>query len=256
MAATEERKPAPSGRDEKHLTSRQALAVLKWIATGEGLREQPDEQLLFVALRTCARLAGRDSTKRLTGEPRSEVWDGRWQTVRSYLVERNMGLAYSVVHRVGSRKVNEDDLLSDALLGLTRAVDQFNPWKGYRFSTYACTVIARDLMRRCKRETAYRKLFPVQHETTMERPLRRPDTVGELYVERLQRVLTDNMGNLTDLESHILAQRFPEDPESRLTFLEIGHLVGLSKERVRQIQNIALQKLRKVLGEDPVLARC
>ena len=62
-------------------------------------------------------------------------------------------------------------------------------------------------------------------------------------------------GGLGDLHvEHLrLAQRFPEDPGSRLTFLEIGQMVGLSKERVRQIQNIALQKLRRVLGEDPVL---
>jgi RNA polymerase sigma factor (sigma-70 family) len=235
------------------MSAKQAAAVAAWAATGRGLTETPDEQILFRALRTCAKLAGRENPRRVIGEPTNPLWEGRWQALRSYLVENNMGLAYSVVHRVGSRKVNEDDLLSDALLGLTRAVDQFNPWKGYRFSTYACTVIARDLMRRCKRETAYRKLFPVQHEATLERPSRRPDTGTELYIERLQRVLGANACNLTDLETHILAQRFPEDPESRLTFLEIGATVGLSKERVRQIQNIALQKLRRVLSEDPVL---
>ncbi len=239
--------------DPKMMSAKQAAGVAAWVNTGRGLSEQPDEQTLFKALRTCARLAGRENPRRISGEAQSPVWEDRWQALRSYLVENNMGLAYSVVHRVGSRKVNEDDLLSDALLGLTRAVDQFNPWKGYRFSTYACTVIARDLMRRCKRETSYRKLFPVQHEATLERPTRKPDVGTELYIERLQRVLGENTCNLTDLETRILAQRFPEDPESRLTFLEIGATVGLSKERVRQIQNIALQKLRRVLSEDPVL---
>jgi RNA polymerase sigma factor (sigma-70 family) len=235
------------------MSAKQAATVAEWVTTGRGLPETPDEQVLFKALRTCARLAGCESVRRLSEAAHNPTWEKRWQAVRSYLVENNMGLAYSVVHRVGSRKVNEDDLLSDALLGLTRAVDQFNPWKGYRFSTYACTVIARDLMRRCKRETAYRKLFPVQHEATLERPSGRPDVGTELYVERLQRALGDNSCNLTDLETRILAQRFPEDPESRQTFLEIGATVGLSKERVRQIQNIALQKLRRVLTDDPVL---
>jgi RNA polymerase sigma factor (sigma-70 family) len=247
---------APVTQKEKHLPPKQAAAIARWATVGTGLNCEPDEQTLFIALRSCARLAGRESSRRATAASRSRIWDERWQALRSYLVEKNMGLAYSVVHRVGSRKVNEDDLLSDALLGLTRAVDQFNPWKGYRFSTYACTVIARDLMRRCKRETNYRRLFPVQHDVMMERPNRRPDLGTELYVERLQRVMNGNRGNLTDLETRILAQRFPEDPESRLTFLEIGHMVGLSKERVRQIQNIALLKLRQALVEDPVLAEC
>lgn len=249
-------KLAPAKKDEQWMSARRAAEVAKQVVTGKGADQAMDEQVLFKALRTSARLAGRDNVRRLSEPPRSAVWEQRWQALRGHIVEKNMGLAYSVVHRVGSRKVNEDDLLSDALLGLTRAVDQFNPWKGYRFSTYACTVIARDLMRRCKRETSYRKLFPVQHEVTMERPPTRPDTGTELYVERLQLVLDGNTGNLTELESQILARRFPEDPESRQTFLEIGATVGLSKERVRQIQNIALEKLRKVLTEDPVLQHC
>ena len=242
-------------REIRYLTSRQASAVVKWVTQGTGLAEKPDEQLLFTALRTCARLAGRDKARQMSAPARNTRREQHWRTLRDYLVETNMGLAYSVVHRVGNRKANEDDLLSDALLGLTRAVDQFNPWKGYRFSTYACTVIARDLMRRCKRESAYRRLFPVQHEITMERPSSRVDTGTELYVERLQRVLGENAGELSDLETRILSQRFPEDPHSRRTFLAIGSMVGLSKERVRQIQNIALRKLRRMIEKIEAVRR-
>jgi RNA polymerase sigma factor (sigma-70 family) len=242
--------------EEKLLTGKQAEAVVQWVVTGTGLNQEPDERILFKALRTCAKRAGRDNLRKLSTPARNVTWDAHWQTMRSYLVERNMGLAYSVVHRMGSHKVNQDDLLSDALLGLTRAVDQFNPWKGYRFSTYACTVIARDMMRRCRRETSHRRMFPVQHEEIHERPTDRIDAGTELYVERLQRVLHKNEGDLTDLETHILSQRFPADSDGRLTFLEIGRLVGLSKERVRQIQKVALGKLRRVLDEDPVLQRC
>ena len=72
-------------------------------------------------------------------------------------------------------------------------------------------------------------------------------------MERLHRVLDRNLGELTDLESRILSKRFPADRAPRLTFQQIGDTVGLSKERVRQIQNIALSKLREVLAEDPVL---
>lgn len=236
--------------ERKLMSSRQAAAVAEYASFGRGLDHEPDEQELFVAMHSCAKL---NETARHRKKDAVSCWEARRRAIRDYIVEKNMGLAYSVVHRVGSRKVNEDDLLSDAMFALARAVDQFNPWKGYRFSTYACTVIARDLMRRGKRESSYRRLFPVQHDATMERPSRRVDTGTELYVERLQLALDSNLGQLTDLEARILAERFPTDAESRLTFLEIGDMVGLSKERVRQIQNIALQKLRRVLGEDPVL---
>jgi RNA polymerase sigma factor (sigma-70 family) len=227
--------------------------IVKWIRTRRGLEAPPEEEDLFVALHTCAYRAARQARRTVIPAAERSKWAKRWQVVREHIVEKNLGLVYSMISRFGSRKVDEDDLLSDAMYALTRAVDRFNPWRGYRFSTYACNVIARALMRRGKRESNYRRLFPVQHDITMEQPEGMPDTQTELYVERLNRILDENLGELTDLESHILSQRFPPARESRLTFQEIGQGVGLSKERVRQIQNIALDKLRDVLNLDPVL---
>ena len=51
----------------------------------------------------------------------------------------------------------------------------------------------------------------------------------------------------------MLAQRFPLDGERGATLGTIGRAVGLSKERVRQIQNGALHKLRAILNADPLL---
>ena len=230
----------------------EAIRVADWILAGrEG--GEPNEQELFIGLHTCAyRAARRESRRPIPVEERWE-WARRWQRIREYIVEKNMGLVYSMIARFGSRNVDEDDMLSDALFALARAVDRFNPWRGYRFSTYACNVIARALMRRGKQESHYRKRFPVQHDVSFERPARSPDDQTELYVERLQRALHGNLGDLTELESRILAQRFPAQREDRLTFQEIGDAIGLSKERVRQIQNIALGKLREALTEDPAL---
>ncbi len=229
-----------------------AIRIADWVAVGdEGF--EPDEQRLFIGLHTCAyRAARREGRRPIPREERQE-WARRWQRIREHIVEKNMGLVYSMIARFGSRNVDEDDMLSDALFALARAVDRFNPWRGYRFSTYACNVIARALMRRGKQESHYRKRFPVQHDVSFERPARSPDDQTELYVERLHRALEHNLGDLTELESRILAQRFPAQREDRLTFQEIGDAIGLSKERVRQIQNIALGKLREALSEDPAL---
>ena len=229
------------------------VAIADWISGRRQPKTEPSEQQLFAGLHTCAyRARGRPRGKQVPQAQRIE-WVRRWQIFREYIVERNLGLVYSMIGRFGSKKVDEDDLLSDAMLGLTRAVDRFNPWKGYRFSTYACNVIARALMRRGKRERHYRQLFPVQFDASFERPEPVPDSQRDLYVERLHRVLDGNLGELTDLESRILARRFPNGRANRQTFQEIADTVGLSKERVRQIQNIALGKLRSVLDEDPVL---
>lgn len=230
-----------------------AERLAKWIRSDREVGREPDEQEMFVGLHTCAFLASyRPRGKNLSATKR-QIWSQRWEIIREYIVERNVGLAYSMMSRFNGKAVDDDDILSDALFGLARAVDRFNPFRGFRFSTYACNVIARSLMRRGKQVSRYNRLFPVQHDVSLERPEGLPDHDTELYVERLNRALQDNLGELTDLESQILEQRFPNDHADRLTFREIGDTVGLSKERVRQIQNIALAKLREVLDEDPIL---
>lgn len=213
----------------------------------------PDEQELFIGLHTAAYQASRPANQQRSARAEREAWAERWETIREFIVQQNLGLVYSMIGRFGSRHMDEDDLQSEAMFALSRAVDRFNPWRGYKFSTYACNVIARALMRRGKQESHYRRLFPVQHDMSFERPEGMPDLDAGLYVERLQRVLDENLGELTDLETRILSHRFPQEAEQRLTFQEIGNVIGLSKERVRQIQNIALIKLRGVLDQDPVL---
>jgi RNA polymerase sigma factor (sigma-70 family) len=230
-----------------------AIELARWIETRREGDSEPGEQALFSGMHTCAYHAARRRRARPITQSERDAWSQRWQIIREYIVERNLGLVYSMISRFTSSNVDEDDLLSDALFGLTRAVDRFDPWRGFKFSTYACNVIARALMRRGRQESNYRRLFPVQHDISFERPDSTPDSQTELYVERLHRALHDNLGALTDLESSILSQRFPTERGERLTFKEIGDAIGLSKERVRQIQNIALNKLREVLSEDPVL---
>jgi len=233
--------------------ARTARMLAETLASSGGLEADPAEHELFVALHTCAFRAARAGRKGRDGVTQKRLWSERWETIRSAIVERNIGLVYSMIGRFGSRQLDEDDLLSEAMYALTRAVDRFNPWRGFKFSTYACNVIARALMRRGKQENHYRRLFPVQHDMNFERPSPSPDTTTELYRERLRHILDNNIGELSGLETKILSHRFPGTRGPRMTFQEIGEVVGLSKERVRQLQNGALNKLRDALETDPVL---
>src|SRR5687768_5444618 len=177
----------------------QARQIAEWIETRQGLETEPDEQALFIALHTAAYQASdKKRGKQPTKAQRTE-WIKRWHSIREHLVQKNLGLVYSMISRFMTTHVDEDDLLSDAMFGLTRAVDRFDPGRGFRFSTYACNVIARALMRRGRQESNYRRLFPVQHDVTLERPEHAPDPHVELYIERLHRALDENLGALTDL---------------------------------------------------------
>ncbi|MCH7719791.1 MAG: sigma-70 family RNA polymerase sigma factor [Planctomycetes bacterium] len=212
-----------------------------------------DEETLFTAMHTCAHRATAGGGRAARRDQRI-VWTERWSRIRAYIVKRNLGLVYSTLARFSqtARGIDEDELRSEGLFALLRALERFDPGRGFRFSTYACTIIRRSLMNRIAAERDYRRRFPVHHEEAYERPPR-SEEASELALERLQRVLKRNVGELTSRESRVLAERFPADHGPRPTFAQLAATIGVSKERVRQIQKSALDKLRGALEADPVL---
>jgi RNA polymerase primary sigma factor len=77
-------------------------------------------------------------------------------------------------------------------------------------------------------------------------------------VAELRSILTENLADLSDVEKKVIQARFAldaEDPEQAraMTLEQVGEIIGVTKERVRQIQNKALEKLRQTL-EDGILA--
>lgn len=246
---------APDPRIRTKSAAALAIGLARDIAAGVEFDDPPDETTLFQALHVCAYRATRRSPRGSDRKVERSGWIQRWLTIREYIVQRNLGLVHLMMARFRTTGVGSDDLLSDALLALLRSVERFDPWRGVRFSTFACNVILRDLMRRAKRVGRYRRLFPVQHEVLFERPQPTADIRLELQlsVERLHRALDDNLAGLTDLESLIITQRFPFNRTRRRTLQQVGEWIGVSKERVRQIQNQALGKLRQVLEPDQPL---
>jgi len=206
----------------------------------------------FAALHTCGYLAVRKPRTTRVSAVERRRWLRRRESIRDYLVESNRGLVYAAVARMRAPYGELDDLRGEGLLALVRAVDWFDPWRGVRFSTYAYNAIIRALVRLRRRTAQYRQRFAV----TLEFPVEKSDSADngrDLFVDRLHRALSDNLGELTEREADILDRRFPMNNGPRLTLDEIGATFGLSKERVRQIQNRALAKLRDVLDVDPLL---
>jgi RNA polymerase sigma factor (sigma-70 family) len=243
---------APDRRIRTKTAADKAKRIADWVKTGTGLDTEPDEQTLFAALHTCAFYGRRRPSGRQLPAKQRAAWSERWYVIRDHIVKTNFPLIYSMMADFHSVDLDRDELLSEAMFGLAQAAERFNPWRGFRFSTYACHAIRRSMIRSSKQASNYRRRFPVQHDVSFERP-DDPGAAPDLYLERLQRAMDQNLGELTELESRILARRFPADNERRSTLQEIGEAVGLSKERVRQLQNSALNKLREVLESDPVL---
>jgi RNA polymerase sigma factor (sigma-70 family) len=179
------------------------------------------------------------------------------QELRGRIAADNLGLVYSLCRRKQMAAVDGDDLLSEGLAALVRAIDTFNPWCGYRFSTYACTSIIHAIYRCAKREAQRRRREPFSFESPLERSRwreTRHDEDRHCYRERLNVILASGAARLTLIEADVLARRFPLNPDvAPMTLGDIGRQMRLSKERVRQVQNSGLAKLREALDRDPVL---
>jgi RNA polymerase sigma factor (sigma-70 family) len=178
-------------------------------------------------------------------------WCTRALENRAALTEANMALVVAMAKRTRVHSVEFSELVSEGNMALLRAVDKFDFSRGFRFSTYACTSILRAFSRLAVTDGTYRQRFPTNSE--VERDLgdelegRRADQ-RELALKDLRRELILNRAGLTDVEQTVLGARFALVGRDRVhTLQEVGGLVQLTGEGVRQVQNRALAKLRQAL---------
>lgn len=234
---------------------RRLMRGIETLVQGSGRLTYDEETRLFKALSFAAYAVNKAEARR--SHRRAARWRERHAAIRDRLVRGNVGLVYDLVRRTPHRNVEADELIGEGLLTLVQAIDAFDPWRGFRFSTYACNSILRAISRRSLAESKRRQRTPVQFDPELEMhdALEADrESAGDLFCERMQRALQDEATGLTDVERDVLAERFPtEDGARRRTLQEIGSAIRVSKERVRQIQNSALAKLREALEADPVL---
>lgn len=174
----------------------------------------------------------------------------RADNLRNYIIKANTRLVMSIARRFADNKNRFDDLLSQGVESLMHAVQKFDYSRGYRFSTYATCAVRRDLYRmvmgtkkdgqRFATGTAeYLDAFSEVDEST-------PEPVAEVRWNKLTTALTEMLGQLDDRERYIVSHRFGLDESgSKSSYSSLGKNLGISKERVRQLANRALDKLRE-----------
>lgn len=180
-------------------------------------------------------------------------WLDLYYQLRDLIVLGNRKLIFRAVRRRILRSAYEEDSIGDCHIVLIHAVAAFNPWLNIRFSTYAYTCLIRALSRQnqrlahdCLHQAVSFDALP-DGEPNIPAPTAasQPETDASL---RLDEFLRHDHPLLTPREKAILKLRFGwGDEEGSPTLEQVGRCVGLSKERVRQVQTIALTKLRSVL---------
>ncbi len=190
-------------------------------------------------------------------------WYRRYETIRTRLVNANMGLVYSQMRRRLERGSNVDrnELESAGLHTLLLAVDTFDPWRGFRFSTYACNAIIRAFLRACCKQSKLhqRELLVAEPDDEDARPTevdsRKDEEEVRFVFARLKKIM--DISDLTPQERLVLSRRFPaadkRGRKNKQSLDKIGIWMDLSKERIRQIQMKALRKLRLSCLHDPIL---
>jgi RNA polymerase sigma factor (sigma-70 family) len=196
--------------------------------------------------------------KRLSASATRELlrWDQVALDVRDEIVQANLGLVPSMVERSRLTGVDFAELISEGQLALLRSVDKFDCTRGFKFSTYACRAILTSISRAVALMARHRAQFPAEYDPDLQKndsiEVRREDTEATC-IRELANILRENSAELTATERRVLSERFGvrggrkkggADPK---TLRQVAEIFGVTKERVRQIQNKALAKLRTVL---------
>ncbi len=166
--------------------------------------------------------------------------------LRNRAISSNWRLVPAAVARKSRGFFDLDLLESVGNRSLIDAVKNFDPWRGFRFSTYACNAIHRRMWKTMT--TTFKKNRRLSTEQIPEIQAEVEDETEALWLDRLMQLLR-GANLLSRQEADVLYLRFWKN----MTLRKAGKEMSVSPERARQVQENAISKLRKIMMEDCLL---
>lgn len=191
------------------------------------------------------------------------------QRALSKLVEANLRFVVSIARQYKGKGVAMEDLVSEGNFGLMKAASKFDASKGVRFVNFAVVYVRQQMERAIDQQAGLYKVpknvkdevtarqqsmplsvdAPLGHRTNMsllavlvnqDAPL----ADEHVYSEAIEEAVEYALGVLDERESRVVNAWFGIDQEHE-TMAEIAEDMDLKRERVRQIRDKAVRKLRK-----------
>jgi RNA polymerase primary sigma factor len=169
--------------------------------------------------------------------------------VKEMLINANLRLVVNIAKKHSAQTDNFFELMSDGNMSLMRAVEKFDYYRGFKFSTYASWAIMKNFARSIPEDKHRRERFITGHEDVFDAaPDNRTDEHELLATqERATHSVNRLLEYLEPREREIIRMRAGMDENGKnITLEEIGRKFGITKERVRQLNARAMSKLRAI----------
>ena len=186
------------------------------------------------------------------------------------LVEANLRFVVSIANQYKGKGLQMEDLVSEGNLGLMKAAAKFDASRGTRFVNYAVVYVRQQIERAIEQQTGLYKVpkdvrqdtaarlqsyplsvdAPLGHRTNMSLlsvliNQDAPMADERVYSEAIEKAIEQALQTLDERESRVINAFFGINQEHE-TMAEIAEDMNLKRERVRQIRDKAVRKLRKV----------
>ncbi len=224
----------------KHPSFEKSNASQKYKMPVEGYEDyMPDE--LTQAWAKTMHFAGFKAATSVTENARGK-WRAQQLLARDAIFLGNQKLVFTASNYMRNKTpVTKDDLDGDGNLIFLDIILRYNPWLQVRFCTYAYTCLTRWHIRRGKMETRNK----LRQQELIADPAGRPEAEEEsVAFFNPKHFLDKEHPLLTDREKLVIGAHFGFQEQKVQSLKGIGDILGLSRERIRQVKESALRKLR------------
>ena len=173
--------------------------------------------------------------------------------VKNLLIQCNLRLVVSIAKRHVGRMINFFELVSDGNVSLMRAVEKFDYERGNKFSTYASWAIIKNFARTIPEENYRLDRFMTGRDEVLDTASDRRRSVDQEVDSGAgtRELVTKALERLSDRERRVIMSRFGlGDAAAPLKLEDVGRDLGVTKERIRQIEARALDKLRGIVDPE------